>query len=184
MRHRRTATRLVAALALMAACAACGSGTGASESAAGEPSASASTSPPSGTSAPASSSASSAPPGSSTSALPTSGGATPTRLCLSGTVTVLYPPADNPLRSTCVQVGTRIRITLKPPANHTWAPVTSSDREVVTVLDNEVIPDGTRTATARAAAPGAATLDSADTYTPDPHGPPSKQWQLTLTIVP
>jgi hypothetical protein len=53
----------------------------------------------------------------------------------------------------------------------------------VTVLGNELAPDGTRSTTARAAAPGTAALDSADTYTPDPHGPPSQRW-LTLTVVP
>ncbi|MET8957327.1 hypothetical protein ACWEO4_43985 [Streptomyces sp. NPDC004393] len=97
---------------------------------------------------------------------------------------VLHPPADNPLRRTCVHAGTRIQITLKAPPNYSWAPVTSSSAKVVTVLDNRLAPDGTRTATARAATPGAATLSSADTYSPDPHGPPSKAWHLTLTVVP
>ncbi|MCX4425898.1 hypothetical protein [Streptomyces mirabilis] len=108
-----------------------------------------------------------------------------TRLCLGGTVTVLYPPADNPLRSTCVHVGTRIQITLRPPSPHySWAPVTSSNPKTVTVLDDQPAPGGTRSATARATASGTATLNSADTYSPDPHGPPSKPWQLTLTVVP
>jgi hypothetical protein len=193
MRHHHTGAQLLAALALMgatAACAASGTDASTSTSTSGEPSASASALPSSASATPSGSSVSgsgSASSGHSASASPstptaTSGGSN--RLCLSGTVAVLYPPADNPLRSTCVHVGTRIQITLKPPANYSWAPVTSSAPNVVTVLDNQVAPDGTRSATARAAASGTATLDSADTYTPDPHGPPSKPWQLTLTVVP
>ncbi|MGW1056056.1 hypothetical protein ACWDBD_02265 [Streptomyces sp. NPDC001118] len=36
----------------------------------------------------------------------------------------------------------------------------------------------------RSASVGTANLTSADTYTPDPHGPPSRAWQLMLTAVP
>jgi hypothetical protein len=188
MRHHRTGARLLAALALMAATASCASGTGHPSSVSSEPSASVSAPPSSASSAPTGSSVRGSPSsGRSASAPPStpaasSGGST--RLCLGGTVKVLYPASDNPLRSACVHVGTRIQITLKPPANYRWAPVTSSAPKVVTVLDNQVAPDGTRSATARAAAAGTATLESADTYTPDPHGPPSKPWQLTLTVVP
>jgi hypothetical protein len=187
MRHHRFA-RMLAVLALMAATASCATGTDHPASASGEPSASVSTQPFSESSAPTGSSVSGSPSsGRSTSAPAGTPAATPggaTRLCLSGTVTVLYPASDNPLRSTCVHVGTRIQITLKPPANYSWAPVTSSAPKAVTVLDSQVAPDGTRSAAARAAAGGTATLESADTYTPDPHGPPSKPWQLTLTVVP
>ncbi|MER5668987.1 hypothetical protein [Streptomyces mirabilis] len=111
-----------------------------------------------------------------------SGGST--RLCLAGTVTVLYPASDNPLRSSCVHVGTLIQITLRPLRNYQWAPVASSAPRLVTVLGNQIASNRTRIATARADFPGTATLNSADTYTPDPHGPPSHPWQLTLTVVP
>ncbi|EST34861.1 hypothetical protein M878_08335 [Streptomyces roseochromogenus subsp. oscitans DS 12.976] len=62
--------------------------------------------------------------------------------------------------------------------------VRSSNQDAVTVLDDRTAPDGTRSAAARAGSPGTAILSSADTYTPDPHGPPSRAWQLTLTVVP
>ncbi|MGJ5752407.1 hypothetical protein [Streptomyces puniciscabiei] len=96
----------------------------------------------------------------------------------------MYPPADNPLRSACLKLGTTIHLTLKSPANYGWAPVRSSSPNTVTLLDDHTASDGTRSATARAASAGTATLSSADTYTPDPHGPPSRAWQLTLTVVP
>ncbi|WP_406470099.1 hypothetical protein [Streptomyces sp. NBC_01615] len=188
MSHRRSGAWLLAVPALMAATASCDSGTDHPSSASSEPSASVSAPPSLAGSAPAGSSVSGSPSSGRSASAPagtpaaTSGGSA--RLCLSGTVTVLYPASDNPLRSTCVHVGTRIQITLKPPANYSWAPVTSSAPTVVTVLDNQIAPDGTRSATARAATPGTATLESADTYTPDPHGPPSRPWQLTLTVVP
>ncbi|MQY39641.1 hypothetical protein SRB17_76680 [Streptomyces sp. RB17] len=150
----------------MVSAAACASGTGATAPAKKSPSAFASTGSSHGTPAPAGSSASSS-----------------TRPCLSGTVTIRYPPADNPLRTACLQVGTTIHLTLEPSANYSWAPVRSSDPDTVTLLDDHAASDGTRSATARAASAGTATLGSADTYTPDPHGPPSRAWQLTLTVV-
>lgn len=116
--------------------------------------------------------------------MPTAATGGSARLCLSGTVTVIYPAADNPLRTTCVHSGTTVHITLKPLPNYRWAPVTSSNTKVVGLLDDHPAADGTRSATARAASAGTATLDSADTYTPDPHGPPSRGWHLTLTVVP
>lgn len=121
--------------------------------------------------------------------VPSTQSATPTgsstRLCLSGTVRVLYPPADNPLRSACVHTGTRIVITLQATQpNYRWAPVVSSNAAVVTLLSNRVADNGTRAATARADTPGVTTLSSADTFTPDPHGPPSRAWQLKLGVIP
>jgi hypothetical protein len=107
-----------------------------------------------------------------------------TRLCLSGTVRVLYPPADNPLRSACVHTGTRIVITLQARPNYRWAPVVSSDSAVITVLSNRLAANGARAAGARAGVPGTTTLSSADTFTPDPHGPPSRAWQLRLRVIP
>jgi hypothetical protein len=120
---------------------------------------------------------------STASLAPSTGGGT--RLCLSGTLRVLYPAADNPLHSSCVHTGTRIVITLRArSSSYRWSPVTSAAPPVVTVLSNELADNGTRSATAQAEAPGTVTLHSADTFTPDPHGPPSQAWQLTLTVVP
>lgn len=194
MRHHHTGARLLATLAFVTAAAGCGtSGTGTSTSSSAEPSASAvpsaSSPAPGGSSVSASAGSGSASSGHTASAPPSTATATAssgsTGRCLSGTVAVLYPPADNPLRSACVHVGTKIQITLKPTSpNYSWAPVTSSTPKTVAVLANQLASDGTRTATARAAVPGTATLGSADTYSPDPHGPPSRPWQLTLTVVP
>ncbi|MER6123122.1 hypothetical protein ABT173_10655 [Streptomyces sp. NPDC001795] len=196
MRQHRNGVRFLAAFVLAALAAGCASGTGAgsvapsgspvsssaqpsSASSSSAASSAASGSSVSGSAAPGRTVTASVPPGTSTT---TSAGGT--GLCLSGTVSVFYPASDNPLRSTCVHVGTRIQVTLRPPDNYRWAPVTSSTPSVVPVLGNQVAPDGTCSATARADSPGTATLTSADTYTPDPHGPPSRPWQLTLTVVP
>jgi hypothetical protein len=191
-KHRPDGWLLVAPLAL-AALVACGSDAGDGTSASAPGTVSTTTQ----TSASASEGHGSASPGASTitpshqpgttpppsSPAPSTGGST--RLCLSGTLRVLYPAADNPLHSSCVHTGTQIVITLRArtPA-YRWAPVTSSSPAVVTVLSNDVADNGTRTATARASTPGTATLSSADTFTPDRHGPPSQAWQLTLTVVP
>jgi hypothetical protein len=192
-KHRPNGWLLVAPLAL-AALVACGADAGGGTSALASGTVSTATqASPSGSagngSAPPSASTpvpshqpSTTPPSSSTA--PSTGRGS-TRLCLSGTLRVLYPAADNPLHSSCVHTGAQIVITLRArtPA-YRWAPVTSSAPAVVTVLSNDVADNGTRTATARASTPGTATLSSADTYTPDPHGPPSQAWQLTLTVVP
>ncbi|GHD90988.1 hypothetical protein GCM10010508_37770 [Streptomyces naganishii JCM 4654] len=116
--------------------------------------------------------------------MPTAATGGSARLCLSGTVTVIHPAADNPLRTTCVHTGTTVRITLEPLPNRRWAPVTSSNPKAVGLLDDHLEADGARSATARAASAGTATLDSADSYTPDPHGPPSRRRHLTITVVP
>ncbi|MEU6507849.1 hypothetical protein [Streptomyces sp. NPDC046942] len=179
MRYRRTGACSLAVVALIVSAAACASGTGAPGPTEKEPTG------PSASGSAISGSASSGPSTPEPASTPSAGtdGST-TRRCLSGTVTILYPPADNPLRTTCAHVGTTIRITLKPPPNYRWAPVTSSQPKTVSVFDDHLAPGGTRSAGARAASPGTATLTSAGTYTPDPHGPPSRAWRLTLTVVP
>ncbi|MEV5878367.1 hypothetical protein AB0L75_29910 [Streptomyces sp. NPDC052101] len=158
----------------MTSAAACSSGSGASVPASKESSATASASSQSAYRSPR-------PTGPPVSASTAGSSA---RSCLSGKVSVRYPPADNPLRSICVHVGTEIDIALTPSPGYRWAPVTSSSPTTGVVLDDHLATDGTRSATARATAPGTAMLDSADTYTPDPHGPPSRAWQLTLTVIP
>jgi hypothetical protein len=167
VRHRRTGACSLAVLALIVSAAACTSDTGVTAPAKKSPSAPASTRSFLGSPTLAGSAASSS-----------------ARRCLIGTVTVLYPPADNPLRTACLHIGTTIRITLKSSANCSWATVRSSNPNTVTVLDDHTMPGGTHSASAPAASAGSATLNSADTYTPDRHGPPSRDWRLTLTVVP
>jgi hypothetical protein len=110
--------------------------------------------------------------------------APPTRSCLSGAVRVVYPGSDNPLRTVCVHVGTQVTITLVAVASYKWAPVTSSAPTVVRMLANHAADGGTLVEIGRAVSPGTATLSSTDTFTPDPHGPPSRAWQLEVRVVP
>ncbi|NUP47914.1 MAG: hypothetical protein HOW97_11470 [Catenulispora sp.] len=110
---------------------------------------------------------------------PPSGPAT----CLSGTFSVVYPATDNPVRSACVHMGTAVNIELLALRGVTWTPAASSDLSVATVTD-EVTPPGTRHDHVTLLRPGTVTFTSASTYNPDPHGPPTRQWTLTLTIVP
>ncbi|MCX3060550.1 hypothetical protein [Streptomyces beihaiensis] len=106
------------------------------------------------------------------------------RRCGSGTMTVTHTPAGPLERRACAHTGTRIRIDLEPSTDHDWTPIASSDPAVASVVADRAASGGTRTAEIRADSPGTAELISADTYTPDPHGPPSRRWRLTLTVVP
>ncbi|MEY9964739.1 hypothetical protein ABIA33_002781 [Streptacidiphilus sp. MAP12-16] len=117
---------------------------------------------------------------------PGSGGvsAIPTRSCLSGAVRVRYPGADNPLRAVCVHIGTQITVTLNAVPSYTWSPVVSSNPGVVRMLGNHAADGGTLVEVARAETPGTTTLTAADTFTPDPHGPPTRLWQLVVQVVP
>ncbi|MEY9836301.1 hypothetical protein [Streptacidiphilus sp. EB103A] len=137
-----------------------------------------STAPPTG-SAPATLRPSPSTPAPGTTAAPA-----PTRSCLSGALRVVYPGSDNPLRTVCVHVGTQVTITLVAVASYKWSPVTSSAPTVVLMLANHAADGGTLVEIGRALSPGTATLSSTDTYTPDPHGPPSRAWQLVVHVVP
>ncbi len=183
-RYPRLAAALLTALALGGA-AACSSGSGAPTAAASAPrtaSGAGSAPAPSATTASPSPTGMGSAPATPSTAAPVT--VAPSASCLSGAVRVLYPGADNPLRTVCVHVGTQITITLDAVASYKWAPVTSSVPAVVLMLGNHAADGGTLVEVARAQAPGAATLTSADTFTPGPHGPPSRTWQLTVTVVP
>jgi len=128
------------------------------------------------TSAPSGSQPSSPRPTASTS---TSGSAT----CLSGTFSVIFPATDNPVRSACLHMGTAVDIKLLALRGVTWSTPTVSDPSVAT-LSEQVTPPGTRHDQVKLLRPGTVTFTSASTYNPDPHGPPSRMWTLTLTVVP
>ena len=113
--------------------------------------------------------------------MPTSTGVT--GRCLSGVFSVVYPPGDNPVRSACLRMGTTVVITLMAIRGTTWSAPTDTNPAVATITD-QVDPDGTRHDSVLLLRPGTVTFTSASSYTPDPHGPPSKLWSLTLTIVP
>lgn len=102
---------------------------------------------------------------------------------MSGVFLVVYPPGDNPVRSACLHLGTTVNITLAATGGTRWSAPTDSNPAVAAVTD-QVDADGTRHDTVQLLRPGTVTLASASTYTPDPHGPPSRLWSLTLTIVP
>lgn len=104
--------------------------------------------------------------------------------CLTGTLRILHPGADNPLHTSCVRVGAAIVITLTGRGAYRWTPVTSSDSAVVATVTNRSGPDGTTVNTLRAQHSGTTTLSSVDTFTPDPHGPPSHAWQLIVRVTP
>lgn len=103
--------------------------------------------------------------------------------CLSGTVSVVYPAASNPLRSVCVHLGTAVNVELMAIRGTTWTAATPSDPSIATVTD-QVGNGGTRYDSVRLLKPGTVTLSSVSTYGPDPHGPASQKWTLTVTVVP
>jgi hypothetical protein len=124
---------------------------------------------------------SSAATGSTTVANPPSA-SSPER-CLSGTFSVVYPATDNPVRSACVHLGTSVNVELLALRGVTWEVPSVSDPSVATVAD-QVTPPGTRHDHVTLLRTGTVTVTSASSYNPDPNGPPSRQWTLTLVVVP
>jgi hypothetical protein len=96
---------------------------------------------------------------------------------------VVFPATDDPVRSACLHLGTAVSVELLALRGTTWAEPTVSDASVATIAD-EVTPPGTRHDRVTLLRPGTVTLTSASSFAPDPHGPPSTQWTLTLTVVP
>jgi hypothetical protein len=119
-------------------------------------------------------SSSSAPPTTPTSS---------TAKCLSGTFAVVVPTTDNPVRSACLHLATTVEIALLALRGVTWSAPTVSDPSVAAITD-QVTPVGTRHDRLKLLRPGTVTVTSLSSYNPDPHGPPSEQWSLTLTVVP
>ncbi len=103
--------------------------------------------------------------------------------CLSGVFSVVYPPGDNPVRSACLHMGTNVSVMLVAVGGTVWSAPTDSNPAVAAITDR-VDSNGTRHESVRLLRPGTVTFTSASTYTPDPYGPPSRLWSLTLTIVP
>jgi hypothetical protein len=103
--------------------------------------------------------------------------------CLSGTFAVVVPTTDNPVRSACLHMGTTVEIEFLALRGVTWSAPTVSNPSVASISD-QVEPIGTRHDQVRLLRPGTVTFTSSSTYNPDPSGPPSKLWSLTLTVVP
>ena len=102
--------------------------------------------------------------------------------CLSGTFAVVVPTTDNPVRSACLHMGTTVEIEFLALRGVTWSAPTVSNPSVASISD-QVEPIGTRHDQVRLLRPGTVTFTSSSTYNPDPSGPPSKLWSLTLTVV-
>jgi len=64
-----------------------------------------------------------------------------------------------------------------------WLLAPTDSAPTVAAITDQVDPDGSRHERVQLLRPGTVTLTSASTYTLDPHGPPSRLWTLTLTIV-
>jgi hypothetical protein len=96
---------------------------------------------------------------------------------------VVVPTTDNPVRSACLHLGTDVEIELLALRGVTWSAPTASDPSVATITD-QVVPVGTRHDRVTLLRPGTVVLKSVGTSNADPSGPPSKQWTLTLTVVP
>ncbi|MFD9633205.1 hypothetical protein [Streptomyces violascens] len=123
-------------------------------------------------------------PNSQPPAAHSSGPAAAAHGCLSGPLRVLYPGSDNPLRTSRVCTGTDIVVTLTGKGSCRWAPVTSSMPAVVAVTGSHAEPGGVTVTTLRALHEGTATLASADSCTPDAHGPPPHGWKLIIHVGP
>lgn len=96
---------------------------------------------------------------------------------------MVVPTTDNPVRSACLHLGTTVEIELLALRGVTWSAPAVSNPSVATVTD-QVVPVGTRHDHVTLLRPGTVVLTSVSTYGPDPSGPPSRTWTLTLTVVP
>ena len=103
--------------------------------------------------------------------------------CLSGTFAVVVPTTDNAVRSACVHMGTAVAFEFIALRGVTWSAPVASDPSVASISD-QVEPIGTRHDQVRLLRPGTVTFSSSSSYGPDPHGPASRLWTLTLTVVP
>jgi len=111
----------------------------------------------------------SAPPAPETTSRPSPTAPVATRACLAR-VSVLYPDSDTPLRAVCVRVGGTVAITLTVARHYRWTTPTSSSPAVATIGDVHTGPDGALYTIATAHAPGTATFNATDSFTPDPYG--------------
>ena len=96
---------------------------------------------------------------------------------------MVVPTTDNPVRSACLHLSTSVEIEFLALRGVTWSAPTVSDPSVAAVSD-QVTPVGTRHDRLALLRPGTVTVTSVSSYKPDPYGPPSQQWSLTLTVVP
>jgi hypothetical protein len=96
---------------------------------------------------------------------------------------VVVPTTDNPVRSACLHLGTSVELEFIALRGVTWSAPVASDPSVASISD-QVEPIGTRRDQVRLLRPGTVTFSSSSNYNADPHGPASRLWTLTLTVVP
>ena len=81
-----------------------------------------------------------------------------------------------------MHVGVVIDVTLTATGGFVWTPLTDSDSATAAITTAGSV-GGSVHAQVRALRPGTCTLSSSRSYTPDPHGPPTILWTLTLRVV-
>jgi hypothetical protein len=96
----------------------------------------------------------------------------------------VHHPGDPWSAEVCVEAGARLRITLRPARGYRWTAVQSADPAVGSVTSSTVEPDGTAVATVDAVGQGSVILRATTAFAGDPHGPPTRLWQLTLRVSP
>ena len=94
----------------------------------------------------------------------------------------VHHPGDPFTAALTLPVGSVLQVRLEPAAGYSWTTLTSSEPRCAEVTATTVDADGTATATLTLRAPGAAALTATTSYQPDPHGPPTRLWRLTITI--
>ena len=75
-------------------------------------------------------------------------------------------------------------ITLTATGAYRWSAPTTTNPTVAAIAGVRTDANGTLHAVVTAREPGVAIISAADTFTPDPHGPPSRLWTLTVTVRP
>ena len=86
--------------------------------------------------------------------------------------------------ATTAPSGSTLVVRLEPASGYRWSAITSSDPAIAHVLSTRVESDGTATATVSLPGAGAVALTATTSYQPDPYGPPTRLWRLTVTVTP
>jgi hypothetical protein len=96
----------------------------------------------------------------------------------------VHHPGDPFAATATATAGTVLQVRLEPAGGYRWTTVTSTDPAIAQVTATGVETSGTATATVTLRAPGTTALTATTSYQPDPHGPPTRLWRLTLTVTP
>ena len=83
----------------------------------------------------------------------------------------------------CAKVGSRLAIRIAPPIGR-WMPFQNSSPSVVAIAEQRTGTGGEVVAELEAVAAGTTTISTTSLHDGDPHGPPSENWTLRLTVEP